>query len=60
MYIKVNYNVTSDFVEMNKQQFKDVITKAFNESVQRTGITCSGFLDDTRRMGIYNLEISYV
>lgn len=60
MYIKVNFNVPSEFQKMGKFQFRDVITKALDESQKRTGIYCNSFLDDSGKMGIYNLEISYV
>lgn len=59
MYIKVNFNVPNEFQKMDRQQFKNVLTKAFNESMRKTGIKCSGYLDDSGKMGIYNLEIIY-
>lgn len=59
MYIKVNFNVPNEFQKMDRHQFRSVITKAFNESMRKTGVKCGGFLDDTGKMGIYNLEISY-
>lgn len=59
MYIKMNFNVPNEFQKMDWQQFRNVITKAFNESMHKTGIKCSGYLDDSGQMGIYNLEITY-
>lgn len=60
MYIKVNYNVSNEFQKVNKHQFQDVITKAYNEAIRKTKIQCNAFMDDSGCMGIYNLEICYI
>lgn len=60
MYIKVNDNVDNEFQYMGRAQFQNVITRAFQDATRQTGVQCSGLLDDSGTMGIYNLEVSYI
>lgn len=60
MYIKVNFNILNEFQKMNKTQFQNVIMRALDESIERTGIQCKVFLDNTGEMGIHNLEVTYL
>lgn len=59
MYIKVNFNVLNEFQDMTKNQFKNIIELAFDEAMRKTKVRCDAFLDDSGKMGIYNLEITY-
>jgi len=60
MYIKVNTNVTGEFSGLTHFQFREVIKKAYSEATISTRINNKAYLDDTGKMGIYNLEISYL